>query len=346
MTKSNTELKPLSASRVKTYENCSWLYFCNYILKIPQKDNEGAKKGSICHTVFEMLLSKNRLKYFNEIILKDSITAVPSIKRLVEKHIKKLNVFDKVLSFQHIDKMILVGLNNDFFVKGASLISPEYEFDISNESPRFRIKGLMDKPYQSEDKIIIDDFKSAKNKFTGEDKESNLQALFYSLASSKLWPNKKPIVRFIFLQFPKNPMMEVSFTKEMLDGFEYYLEVMQEKIDNFNEKSSRKNFAADQPAGEDTFTGKALCGRATHPNQLKKDGSPMWYCPYKFGFDYYVIKNGDKIIESAFEEKNLRQLKDGEIIEKCQYKGCPRHLNVLDDIKNPPQKYTNVLDEF
>jgi len=45
----------LSASRIKTVEGCSWLYWCKYKLKLPDASNDGAKRGSICHLIFEHL---------------------------------------------------------------------------------------------------------------------------------------------------------------------------------------------------------------------------------------------------------------------------------------------------
>lgn len=347
---SEPELKALSASRVKTLESCSWLYWCNYHLKLPQKPTEGAKKGSICHTVFEVLLLKNRYNLFKKIIADGSITAVPSIHRLVKKHIKKLAVLSEALSFTQIDEMILVGLKNDFYVKDGTLIAPEYKFDIISKAPKYRIKGFMDKPFMRGNEIIIDDFKSSKNKFAGEDKESNTQALFYSFAATQIWPDKIPTVRFIFLQFPRDPIMEVKFTPDALLGFKYYLEATQLRVEGFNEHVAKSNFAADQPAGKDTFSGKSLCGFAKSPTQLKKDGTPMWHCPYRFAFEYYAIKRGTETIQAAFKKADLRPLKVGEKIELCQYAGCPKHVNVLDSFKPTPivgkKKYANVLDDF
>lgn len=348
---STTELKALSASKVKTFENCSWLYWCNYHLKLPQKQNEGAKKGSICHTVFEMLLLKDRKPYFEKIVAEKTIAAVPSIVRLVKKHIKKLKVLSAQDSYDHIDRMILVGLNNDFYVKGGIGLSPEYEFDITNENPRFRIRGLMDKPYLRGDEVIIDDFKSSKNVFAGEDQESNLQAFFYSYASTVLWPKKKPMVRFIFLQHPKNAIMEVKYSEEALAGFKQYLGLVQEKIEGFNVHVAKSNFAADLPPGKDTFSGKSLCGFSNNPKQLKKDGTPMWHCPYRFPFTYFSIKKGDEVVTSAFTKEELRPLKAGERIESGSYAGCPRHVNALDSfaktpVAKPTKKYYNILDDF
>ena len=344
-------LKPLSASKVKTLENCSWVYWNNYHLKIPQIQNEGAIKGSICHTVFEMLLKikkKKRLDYFHKIVFANSICAVKSIERLVKKHINLLKLHDTTAGFVHIDEMILVGLKNDFFVKGGTLVSPEYEFDFSHSDPTFRIRGLMDKPFIKGKKIIIDDFKSSKKKYAGEDQESNLQALFYSFAAKTIWPHLTPVVRFIFLQHPKDPIMEVKFSDSTLNGFKQYLGVIQVRVEGFNEQVSRSNFAADKPAGTDTFTGKSLCGWASHPNQLKKDGTKMWHCPYRFAYDYYAVKKDGKMVYSKLTREEIKTLKDGETVEKLHYSGCPKYVNAIDDFSSPinVKKYPNVLDDW
>lgn len=344
------QLKPLSASRVKTLENCSWLYWCNYHLKLPQEKNEGAKKGDICHTVFEVLLNKSRRHHYDKIVSVGSITAVPSIERLIKKHIKKLKLQDTTEGFLHIDQMILVGLKSDFYVSGGTLVSPEYKFDLFN--PKFRIKGFMDKPFIKGDEIIIDDFKSSKQKYAGEEQESNIQALFYSFAAKCIWPKLTPTVRFIFLQYPKNPIMVIQFTEDALLGFRYYLEDTQHKVEGFNEHAARSHFAADSPAGKDTFTGKALCGHAKSKGQLKKDGTKMWHCPYRFAYDYYEIKEYGQVKYCVFEKDEIKPLKMGQTIEKKHYDGCPRHVNAIDGLgtaittPSPKLPYHNVIDDF
>ena len=38
-------LKTLSASRIKTLETCSWVYWNNYHTKVPQRSNDGSDRG-------------------------------------------------------------------------------------------------------------------------------------------------------------------------------------------------------------------------------------------------------------------------------------------------------------
>jgi len=41
----------LSASRIKTAQSCSWLYWSKYKLKLPENGNDGARRGTVCHNV-------------------------------------------------------------------------------------------------------------------------------------------------------------------------------------------------------------------------------------------------------------------------------------------------------
>jgi hypothetical protein len=350
------DLKALSASRIKTLESCSWLYWSNYHLKLPQTQNDGARKGDICHRIFELLLNPKHGKLLKSIVSAKTITKSPAIERLIRIYAKQIELDLTQATLLQIDQMILVGLKNDFIIKGAKLIEPEFKFDIHNSSPKYYIKGFMDKPFSTAKEIIIDDFKSSKKKFEGEDQESNVQAMIYSLAAKKLWPEKKPKVRFIFLQYPDDPMMELSFSEDALNGFEHYLAEVQKKVDTFNERDARKGFAYDKDApkkGE--FKGKLMCGFAKSPDQKKKDGTKMWHCPYKFAFDYYVVKKDGVAKYTVFDDKKLK-LKAGETVEKVHYNGCPKfngESNVLNNWATPSvkqsaskQSFQNVLDDF
>ena len=92
-----TEKIRLSASKIKTLDTCSWLFFSKYHLKVPDTTNDGACRGTIVHLIFELLLKpKHKKKYFAK--LKKSPTSILRIKpvnRLLNKHAKRLNVNDK-----------------------------------------------------------------------------------------------------------------------------------------------------------------------------------------------------------------------------------------------------------
>ena len=105
---------PLSASRIKTAQSCSWLYWCKYKLGLPEKSNDGARRGSICHLVFEVLGVKGRKRYFNKILKTEDVFSVPSIKRLILKHAAREGVDDQE-NVELMKDMIFNGLTYDFF---------------------------------------------------------------------------------------------------------------------------------------------------------------------------------------------------------------------------------------
>ncbi len=315
-------LRILSASRIKTLETCSWSYWASYHLKLPQKQNEGAARGTICHLVFELLLNKRHKSHYLNMMKRGCLT--PAIKRLVLKHAIKQKI-DSEANLTMIEEMIWVGINTDFYGKGGKLDEPEREFLLESEEPKYKIKGFIDKTilYKKENKVKIVDYKSSKGKFKDDDLTANIQAMTYTLASKKkLWPDIDNVsVEFVFLRFPKQPLQEVHIKEEELGGFEYYLEHMFKIINDFKEKDAKSNFAADSDKN------KWLC----------KAGK-TWKCPYYDPYDYHVLldENG-AILNSAFESEKLKIQKDGQTIEKRRHEGCPAH-------KHAPNKSDDSFD--
>ena len=334
--------KWLSASRIKTLEDCSWTYWCKYHLKLPDTTNAGALRGTLCHAVFEWLLQDKHKGHYKMIIGADHITGSPAINRIVKAYLKK-HALTNQEEYDCVNDMILVGLKNDFYVTGKKLFDPEYKFSIENNEPEYNAMGFIDKWAMDEDnkEIHVIDYKSSKSKFSGSELEANIQAMLYSVAAKKVHPDYIPIVTFVFLKFKKTPMQTVQFDQKTLEGFEMYLEDCQKKIDNFNYQDATHNFAADKKPKGSGFNGHLLCGFAKQPGQLKKDGTPMWHCPFKFNFNYYVLLDEQNKVVSSIKEtpthlathsrdkaptefQNSLDENEGWRFERREYFGCPR----------------------
>jgi hypothetical protein len=205
-------------------------------------------------------------------------------------------------------------------------------FDIINEHPKYRIKGFLDKVSIYNNKFArIIDYKSSRSQedFKEESLQDNVQAKMYSLAVKKKWPELIPIVEFLLLQFPENPLRRVKFSNADLDKFEEYLGEVYGKIDNFTEKDASSNFAAAKfPEGKG-FNGKLQCGWnwkqgfVQSPDEKKKDGSPKYYCPYRFPFDYWALVNNEtgEVSKTCFLDEKLEE-KAGHSVIKKKYRGC------------------------
>lgn len=339
-----SELTPLSASKIKTAQSCSWKYWATYILKVPDAGNDGSSRGSICHLIFELLGDPRHKKIYDEIILKDSIFLCEPIRRLVQYHAKKLNVNDKD-NLELIDNMTLAGLHFDFF-GGSRGKSPdeaisEQAFDITVDEGEklYRLRGFIDKLFLYKDKelAVIRDFKSSKQIFKGKELTDNLQDLLYTLAVRKLFPHfKKRQVEFLFLKFDLHSNGRVKMkdiSEEELEGLEFHLTEIQRFLDNFDEDDAVSNFAGDQSYPSDgSFGGPLMCGKDGYKMSrgepvLDKSGKPIvaFICPHRKSLEYYVLKDeSGNIIKSAFKEnKDSLTAEKGQTIELIKYDGCP-----------------------
>ena len=304
----NKEKIKLSASKIKTIDGCSWLYYSKYILKLPDISNSGASRGTICHLIFELLLNDRHKKYFEDLCSgKSGIIKNPCIHRLILKHAKRLNVNDEE-NLNLIYDMIQTGLQSDFFCNGSLLVEAESEFKLEEEN--YIINGFIDKLAIFDDKTYkIYDYKSSKGKFSKDEIDFNLQNLMYSLAVFKT-KGHIPDVSFIFLKFKKQPIQEAPKpTLEQLEGFKTYLSYIAGYISDFDLGKATGNLAANSPKK------KWMCG---------SDVEGKWICPSRLPVTFYIgVDKNDKFVKSSFNRKELLDDPAIQLINKTEYKGCP-----------------------
>ena len=299
----------LSASKIKTFEDCGWVYWAKYHLGLPDSANEGSARGSICHMIFELLMVDRHKHHFDTITENKGIEKSPAIQRLVWKHLRSYG-FDSQENYDMINKMVYVGVNYDFFEEKGELGEPEHAFVIESKKHGYKIRGFIDKhAFYDKDTLVITDYKSSKGKFRGEELHSNVQAMMYTLAGRKIRNKLKKIkVRFLFLRFPKAPIQELEFTEDQIGGFEYYLGYLTDVINNFDVNDAASNFAADKPDK------KWFCA-----------AGKTWVCPLRDPFEYYALVDPDGyVISSSKDEKDL-SLDSNFEIKKMVYQGCPTH---------------------
>jgi len=282
--------------------NCAYLFYQSYIELVPQKLHIALPKGTLVHLILELLI--DRYDYVNQILQKKTIAAVPSVYRLVRKNLKKAGLDDHV-TLKEIESWVLVGLNADYFCSGAPEIRTEEQFEIDLDG--IKVTGTIDKIGVFKDKIIIQDYKSSKQKFSGEDKEANIQAMLYLWAVRKLFPGKKSYeFRFVFLRFPRNPVQEHSYTENQIEGFSSWANYIIKIMADMDEISAYSNFAADD----------------RHKSWLCKAGK-TWKCPYMDGFEYYhIVDQSGEFVSAVFQPP--LDLQEGYSAIKKLYKGCPR----------------------
>jgi len=348
----NKHESALSASRIKTLQQCSWKYWCNYKLKLPDKSNDGASRGWICHLIFELLGSPRHKHHYDLIISKGSIFKSKAIAKLTLYHAKRLNVDDEE-NLELIDSMTVNGLHCDFFGSDSSkpdqaISEKDFDIEISGDGISYRIKGFIDKLFLYEDNsfALIRDFKSSKQVFKGKEVTDNLQHLMYSLAVKHMYPEfKTRETEFLFLKFDLtkdmfnqsgNGILKMSMvTDAELVGLEHELSEIQSYIDSFDEKKAVSNFAGSQPYPSDgTFGGPLACGKDGYKMRrgepvLDKNGEPIvaFICSYRKPFSYYALKDSSgNVLKTCFTEDKQTLLaikEDDQTVELMEYKGCP-----------------------
>lgn len=359
----------LSASKIKTMTSCSWLYWCKYHLKLPDKTNDGALKGSIVHLVLECLGKDRHKKHYDLILKEGTVCGSSAVERLIYKHAKSSNLLENPSNLEDIYDMAFRGVVYDFFGKKIgrpteTISEKEFELEIEEDDVRYKVKGFIDRlfMYKSKGIALIRDFKTNKKVYEGKEVTDNLQDYIYTLAVKKLYPKYKDVkMEFVFLKAMQSSQSSSgkwqivgssdsvltmrSKTEDELKGFEYELTDFQSYAENFTQETATSSLASEQGMPKDgSFSGRLLCGFAKKPNELKKDGSPKWYCSYKFPFDYYsVIDEKNQTKRSFFTEKEAieyKQKKDK--ILKLQYTGCPSFNKPATP---PPFEWSSEIDD-
>jgi hypothetical protein len=324
-------------------ETCSWQYWSNYHLRLPDKGNDGSKRGTICHLIFEILGEPRHRKHYTKIIRADDVRACEPVKRLIEKNARNAGVDDKD-NIDCIYDMVLNGLKYDFF--GATNGKPtkcldEKDFDINyqKDGHNFRVRGFIDKLFLFKKKGFakIRDFKSSRATFSGKDVSDNVQDLVYRLAVEYLYPDyTKRQMEFVFLKFDcsdessEGIILTPDISEHEMEGFKSWLTNVQKVINNFDIETAKSSFAYDKgyPAKEDGFAGKLVCGRADTPFDKKKDGNPKWFCPCKFAYNYFKVCNEEGAHLYSLFENDVKGIKNAErqgyMLVEAFYEGCPK----------------------
>lgn len=313
----------LSASKIETFEKCSALYAAKYIHEIPDAGNDGSNRGSVVHDVLELFLKKRHFHRFKEIDKQGSCKYCKPVWRLIVNFAKKYNVCDQE-NLDLINKFIMVALRNNFFgPKGTKEIIGEKEFNISVNSNglRYNIRGYIDKTFivESKNGLIIEiiDYKTSKTKFEEKKINNNTQALMYHLALRHLYPKiKDRKFDFLFLKFPFSPIQKApKFHDEILDGFEWRLTELQDRMESFTLKNADDRLAVFDKSKS------WLCGRGS------------WICPARNPLTYFLheTKNGEK--KGYFTKEEIKR-EDGDKVEFKFYSGCNFYFDSAGKARN------------
>lgn len=316
---STTSSKPitLSASAVKQFMDCSWLFYQTRFLKVPDHTHPKTLVGSLTHAILEAFCRPKHSKHYEATLKHGSVYGSPVLTRLVklfrERH---PDVTDEIIG--ELDKLVFVAINHDFACKGAAkVLPPEHPFDMDFGS--FKARGFMDRVVLYDDHAVCRDYKTQSKRFTGEDLDWSLQAFFYQMA---IWEEFKlpASVEFLLLRFPANKRDAERYiqtveplTDAQLEGFKHHLGDVSAAINSLTLEGSKQNLKCH-----------------------KDEGFCRFVCSLRDPFDYWVLL-GDgprpltsvRVPKIGIGERDPDQWaaerlkpKEGQRVERRRYQGC------------------------
>ena len=300
----------ISASSLKTLNNCTFKFYCERLLRLPQVSNPKTELGQLCHRILYFLRLKKHLHIY-DLIIKNGIYYYKPLARYIKIYCIKYNISKEIES--DLNDLILLALTKiNFYHKGAiEIFKPELKFEIT--IGKYNLKGFIDSGaiYSINDKkeALLYDYKSQSVRFSKKELEDELQSTVYQYYIYTKY--KIPCsVEFVMLRhegtkrLPNKHIQRIEpKSEDELKGFEKYLEYIGNIINNF---------------GYDDAIG-SFCN---NENFCK------YICQFKSSFDYKILlDSAGKILKMVRMEEKL-EAKAGERIEVKRYSGCPKWFGI------------------
>lgn len=296
----------VSASRLKTLEECSLRFYYGEIVGVPQGlSHIKARIGTLVHVIVEVIMNPRRSILFRHILdhgfrFSD---CPPSLLRYIRWHCKRELIHEYDLD--EIAAMVDVAFLGIKPYFADPLNRPTYH----NER-RFELKlgdatisGFIDLLLLWSDRCVVLDFKTQKIKFPKAELDSNIQAMLYQTAVSQEF-GLIPTVDFIMLRHAPGPRASEKHiqrvqphSKPILAGLSLYVQEMYKVVNN--------------------FTFEEACA-----NPCKNDYFCKSFCPYLLPFDYLSLQKDGHQIKSFTLDNPPKLVHNDERLIKLHHNGC------------------------
>jgi hypothetical protein len=302
----NPTPRRLSASRVKLLNDCSWRFYASEYLLWPEKIWPRTHVGTIVHSVLECLYRRKHWGVYDIIKEANTITAAPSVMRLVRAWQYKTKVDDTLIA--DVDPMVMLVLNHTNFRDEGAVrrFEPEHEFTMTLRNGG-KVRGYIDRLVAYSSGWVVWDYKSQKTRFTEDETFDNFQSLVYQWYIWKTY-GELASVNYVMLRHPptsRTPNKHIQTTPPatpaQLEGFERYLEYLYETINSFTEEDGKAAMKTD----DEGFC-RNVCSYYT----------PKVYLSIK--------KRGTNALVGNYLPEFAPALKEDEYVEELRHGGCPR----------------------
>lgn len=234
----------ISASRLKTLNQCSLKFWYEEFLRIPSKTHHKTHQGSAIHKVFELLMAPKRLPLFRALVLAPTTAPIPVS---VSRFFRSYDACHGMAPYEMADMLAMlrvafIGIR-PYFVDSAGAYSPpprvlnEHRFQFELEEAT--ISGFIDLLLVWPDRAVVIDLKSQGKKFSAKELADNVQSVIYQLATHRE-TGFVPTVDFILLRHgptPRTPLLYLQRVDPLsvgaLGGLSQYLVDMYRVVNDF-----------------------------------------------------------------------------------------------------------------
>lgn len=301
------EIEYLSASRLTTYMDCSFKYFLQYHIKLPDLDKPTihTEKGTAVHEVLEKFAKDdkdytlNLKEYYSKSKLweLDSRKAGRGFPHPVEKNCGSCkwaiqgnrticsiaNQFIEDFpgcpkpNFEDDLKLAAAAINAKDTVFNRKIIGAEVPFE--KEYDGFKVRGYIDLITELDDATIeVRDYKSGSRAKTTDEAFKDLQMRIYSMVAKDMYPQYSYVV--MTLDFLRKGPVSVIFTKEDDNKTRDYLKEAYKKISEAKNPYRKKSFKCSWCIGYD------VCGNI---------------------YDTFLNENGEFVLPPASKREDSRK---------------------------------------
>jgi RecB family exonuclease len=214
----------MSATRISSYLQCKWKYWCGYVLHFPKKENIAFKLGLAVHSALAKAgrIWKDKMNFSVEDIraIREEYSVIAAREGIVDMTLydEGMNmVLNKIEKFTH-DKVIAI----------------EEQFRVVADGDVTLI-GAMDKVLELQgDSLVVLDYKTSKYFSSAAELKSDIQLSMYDLAASIKYPDYKRIV--LGLDYLRDEIVYTYRTIKERKDFNSYLVTIRNEMQRLEEK--------------------------------------------------------------------------------------------------------------
>ncbi len=297
----------VSPSRLKALDLCSYKFYLNEVLKLPETTHPKALVGTLVHAIFEGYLAKKRSKDLELIVTvgwKGPKLTHGRVRRWCQLFSEHHNI--PINADEVIDMLDVAFLSIKPYYSPTWIYYTEkrYEIDFGD----FIISGVIDLLIETPEGPVILDLKSQAIRFDKDELKNSYQSISYQLYVWREYKRAAKVV-YVLLRHPptsRTPLKHIQETpkppESAYKGFEMYLKAMYKYMNGFSLEDAHSNFC-----------------------------EKKWFCEYvcqfKKPFKYNSILNiKDNSVVASYLPGNTPEPTDEQYVEGREFRGCPKFL--------------------